>query len=227
MQVKKFLKSYLKDNKKAQVFLVCTVIITIYMLSFITIIYELNVNQYSRQAEITEFQAAYENFKTESDNFIHGMIANYSSVVTIIDSNATANTYLQNWLDFAEGQLFETGFFAVFEINSLLVAKGNGYVSLIADIDLFMECNYMTIDTQLLYSYRYTLTYTNTATEAIISFYYDTSLSTNYIGYGTVTVNAAATTTNYNGTYIYGTPLVGGDVVQGITNNQILVILTV
>ena len=227
MQIKKSLKSYLNSDKKAQVFLVCTVIITIYMLSFITIIYELNVNQYSRQAEITEFQAAYENFKTETDNFIFGMIANYSSVVTIIDSNATANTYLQNWLDFAEGQLFETGYFAVFEINNLIVAKGNGYVSITADIDLFMECNYMTIDTQLLYSYRYTITYTNTAIEAIINFYYDTNLETNFIGYATVTVNAVATTTFYNGTYTYAAPLVGGDIVQGITNDQILVILTV
>lgn len=217
----------LKDNKSGQIFLVCTVIITIYMLSFITIVYELNVNQYSRNTEIAEFQSSYENFRTETEGFMKGMIANYSSIVTVIDSDATATQYLQNWLDFSERQLLEKGYFAVFQINSLSLAKADGFISLDVDFDLYMECNYMTIDTNLPYSYLYTVSYTNTATTAIVSFSYDFNTVTNNIGYATVTINGAPTTNLYNGSYIYGTPLVAGDVILAITEDQIEVTLTV
>ena len=155
------------------------------------------------------------------------MIANYSSPVTVIDSDATATQYLQNWLDFSERQLLEKGYFAVFEINSLSLTKADGLISLDVDFDIYLECNYMTIDSNLPYSYLYTLSYTNTATTAIVSFSYDFNAITNNIGYATVTINGAPTTNLYNGSYIYSSPLVGGDVVLAITEDQIEVTLTV
>ena len=133
----------LKNNRKAQIFLVCTIIITIYMLSFITIVYELNFTQYSRTTEITEFKATYENLKTETGAFMKGMLANYSQIATLIDSNITAGTYLQNWLDFVEAQIVAKGYFVVLEINEIVpvtlpieIAKGDGYTSIRANVDI-------------------------------------------------------------------------------------------
>jgi len=228
------LKKNLRKNNKAQIFLICTIIITIYMLSFITIIYELNVTQYSRTTELNEFQATYDNFKTETNAFMNGMLANYSQIATVIDSNITAGTILQNWLDFAESQILTKGYFAVLEINEIVpvtlpieVVKGNGFISIRANIDIYLECNYLSIDTELQYDNRYTIEYTNTATTTIINFYYETNYGTNYIGYADVTINGSAATNYYNGTYIYNTPVVATDVIQGITPEQIIVSLTV
>jgi len=228
------IKKNLKKKNKAQIFLICTIIITIYMLSFITIVYELNVTQYSRTTELAEFQATYDNLKTETNAFMKGMLTNYSQIATVIDSNITAGTILQNWLDFAESQILAKGYFAILEINEIVpvtlpieVAKGNGFVSIRANINIYLECNYLTIDTELQYDYRYTIEYTNTATTTVINFYYVTSYGITYLGYADVTVNTLATTNYYNGTYVYNVPAVATDVIQGITPEQIIVSLTV
>lgn len=233
MKQNKF-KQFLKDNKKGQIFLVCTVIMTIYMLSFINIVYELNRTQYTEEIAVNEFQATFDNFRTETDEYVISMLANFSQPATIIDSNATAGTILQSWLDFAEIQMLSKGYIAVFEIDELIPAvlpielvSTNGRMSFRGDIDVYMECNYMSIVTQLSYSVNYTLVYTNTATNAIIDFYYETVFGINYLGYSQVTVNAAATTDLYNGTYIYSAPLAPGDIVVGVSAEQVIVTLTV
>ncbi|MFW9923055.1 MAG: hypothetical protein ACFFDW_07170 [Candidatus Thorarchaeota archaeon] len=231
--MKQRFNKYLK-NKRGQVFLVCTVIIIIYMLSFITIVYELNLTQFSKNTEIKDFQSSYENFKTETSNFMKSMLANYSQITTIIDSNATAGQLLEDWLNFAEQQMFAKGYFAVFEINEIIpittpieLVKGNGFLSITANIDVYLECNYLSIDVELQNYFRYELSYTNTATTAEINFYYVTLLNTIYMGYSQVTVNSLATLNLNNGTYIYSSPLVATDVVEGITSDQIIVTLVV
>jgi hypothetical protein len=228
------IKRFLKDNRKGQIFLVCAVIMTIYMLSFINIVYELNRTQYTEELEINEFQAAFDNFRTETDAYVITMLANFSQPATIIDSDTTAGLILQDWLDFAAVQMLAKGYIAVFEIDELIpgvqpveLINVNGVVSFRGDIDVYMECNYMSIVTQLSYDISYTLTYTNTATNAIIDFYVDTTLEINYLGYAQVTVNAGPTVDLFNGTYIYSAPLVGGDVVVGISPEQVIVTLTV
>jgi hypothetical protein len=233
MKKNKF-KQFLKDNKKGQIFLVCTVIMTIYMLSFINIVYELNRTQYTEELEINEFQAAFDNFRTETDSYVINMLANFSQPATIIDSNLTAGTILQSWLDFAEIQMVSKGYIAIFEIDELIPAvlpvelvSTNGRMSFTGDIDVYMECNYMSIEIQLSYNIDYILTYTNTASNAIIDFYSDSIHGINYLGYSQVTVNAAATIDLFNGTYIYGTPLAPGDVVVGVSPEQIIVTLNV
>lgn len=207
---------------------------TIYMLSFINIVYELNRTQYTEELEINEFQATFDNFRSETNAYVISMLANFSQPATIIDSNTTAGIILQSWLDFAEVQMLGKGYIAVFEIDELIPAvlpvelvSTNGRMSFRGDIDVYMECNYMSIVTQLSYSVNYTLAYTNTATNAIIDFYYETAFGITYIGYSQVTVNAAATTDLYNGTYIYTAPLAPGDIVIGVSVEQVIVTLTV
>ena len=228
------IKQFMKDNKRGQIFLVCAIIMTIYMLSFINIVYELNRTQYTEGLEIEEFQATFDNFRTETNTYVISMLANFSQPATIIDSNITAGLILQDWLDFAEVQMLSKGYIAVFEIDELIPAvlpvelvSANGRMSFRGDIDVFMECNYMSIETQLSYNINYTLVYTNTATNAIIDFYYETVYGITYLGYSQVTVNAAATADLYNGTYIYSAPLVPGDVVLGVSAEEVLVTLNV
>lgn len=228
------IKQFMKDKKRGQIFLVCAVIMTIYMLSFINIVYELNRTQYTEGLEIEEFQATFDNFRTETNAYVISMLANFSQPATIIDSNTTAGLILQDWLDFAEVQMLSKGYIAVFEIDELIPAvlpvelvSINGHMSFRGDIDVYMECNYMSIVTQLSYNIDYTLTYTNTATNVIIDFYYDTVFGITYLGYSQVTVNAAATTDLYNGTYLYTAPLAPGDVVIGVSAEQVIVTLNV
>ncbi|MCK5046373.1 MAG: hypothetical protein KAS22_07325, partial [Candidatus Heimdallarchaeota archaeon] len=91
------IKQFMKDNKRGQIFLVCAVIMTIYMLSFINIVYELNRTQYTEGLEIEEFQSAFDNFRTETNDYVISMLANFSQPATIIDSNTTAGLILQDW----------------------------------------------------------------------------------------------------------------------------------
>ncbi|MGC9778273.1 MAG: hypothetical protein HZR80_03435 [Candidatus Heimdallarchaeota archaeon] len=226
-------KGILKGKRKGQIFLVCTVIMIIYMLSFVNIIYELNKTQYTKAIDTQEFQAAYENFKTETNNFVIAMLANYSLITTVIDSNATAGTILQNWLDFAEMQMISKGYVAVFEIDEIvpvilpiLLANVNGRLTFIGDVDVYMESNYMTIDTQFSFNLNYTISYVNTAINAIIEFSSQSLLGISYIGYAQVTINGLPTTNLNNGTYIYSAPLAPGDIIQGVTAEQIIVIRT-
>ncbi|MCK5299222.1 MAG: hypothetical protein KAJ76_09965, partial [Candidatus Heimdallarchaeota archaeon] len=116
------IKQFMKDNKRGQIFLVCAVIMTIYMLSFINIVYELNRTQYTEGLEIEEFQSAFDNFRTETNDYVISMLANFSQPATIIDSNTTAGLILQDWLDFAEVQMLGKGYIAVFEIDELIPA---------------------------------------------------------------------------------------------------------
>ncbi len=236
MKMKRILnrRKSLKDNTKGQVFLVCTVIIIIYMLSFISIVYELNQSQYNRTSDINEFTAAYNNFKTETDLFIISLIANYTQPGSIITTRAIAGQIIQNWLDFAELQMLQKGYVAVFEIDPYIspaipvdLITANGQIGFRGNIDVYMESNYMSIDVRFSYSLDYTLSYVNTATTALIQFTQETVYGDNLIGYAEVTVNAGATTAFYNGTYLYGAPLVGGDTVVGTTPEQIIVTLTI
>jgi len=110
MNKKKSFLAKLQSSKKGQIFLVCTVIIIIYLLSFISIVFELNKNQYSQNVEINDIINAYENFKIETQDFMLGMLANYSLPATLIDSNVTAASFLQDWLDFAERQMIARGY---------------------------------------------------------------------------------------------------------------------
>ncbi|NHJ84146.1 MAG: hypothetical protein FK734_01705 [Asgard group archaeon] len=220
----------LKQNKRAQIFLVCTVIMTIYMLSFVNIVYELNVQQYNKTIETDEFEAAFDNLRTETNDFIISMMANFSQPTTIITSNIIAGQILQNWLDFAQQQIVSKGYVAVLEIDDIIpttlpveLLNQNGRIAFTGTIDVYMECNYMTIDTQFNYEIEYLVSYTNTATEAIIDVYYNSLVGSSYIGYAIVTVNAASTTSYYNGSYIYPAPLVGGDTIQCTTPEQILI----
>lgn len=225
-------KKNLNKRKKAQIFLVCTIIITIYMLSFITIVYELNVNQYSRTTELTEFQATYDNLKTETDAFIKGLLANYTLPTSVIADEIDAGAVLQTWLDFAEARILAKGYFAVLEINEIVpvtqpiaIGNGDGFASIQANIDIYMECNYLSIDTEFQYNYLYTMD--ASVGSSLISVYYTSIYGVNYIGYADVTVNGAATTNLYDGTYTYSAPLVAGDVIQAITPEQIIITLTV
>ncbi|MBN1331135.1 MAG: hypothetical protein JXA54_16810 [Candidatus Heimdallarchaeota archaeon] len=224
----------LKDNTKGQVFLVCTVIIIIYMLSFISIVYELNQNQYNRTSDINKFTASYNNFKTETDSFITSLIANYTQPGSIIVTNATAGQIIQNWLDFAEEQMIQKGYVAIFEINQYIspaipveLVTTNGRIGFRGNIDVYMKSNYMSIDVQFSYNCNFTLSYVNTATSALIQFTHQTVYSENFIGYAEVTVNAGLTINLYNGTYLFGAPLVSGDTVVGTTENQIIVNLDI
>jgi len=224
----------LKDNTNGQIFLVCTVIIIIYMLSFISIIYELNQSEYNRTSDISEFTATYNNFKTETDLFITSLLANYTQLGSIITTNATAGQIIQNWLDFAEQQMLQKGYVAVFEIDQYIspaipveLVTANGRIGFRGDIDVYMESNYMSIDVQFSYNWNYTISYVNTATTALIQFNHQTVYSEILIGYAEVTVNAGATVDLYNGSYLFGAPLVGGDTVVGTTTDQIIVTLVV
>ncbi|NHJ48057.1 MAG: hypothetical protein FK733_09740 [Asgard group archaeon] len=227
------MKSILKKNwkdRKGQIFLVCTVIITIYLLSFINIIYELNVNQYTETTTVEEFEAAYQNFKTETNGYVTSLLANYTQPGSIIATNATAGQLLQSWLDFAELQMISRGYIAIFEINEIIpttvpveLVSSNGFVGFRGLIDIYMECNYLSIDTQFSYDMNYTLSYVNTATNALIEFSFGSLSGIEYLGYATVTVNAAPTTSYNNGTYLAAAPLVGGDVIEATTADQIIV----
>ncbi|NHJ31987.1 MAG: hypothetical protein FK732_03910 [Asgard group archaeon] len=228
------IKQFMRDNKKGQIFLVCAVIMTIYMLSFINIVFELNRTQYTEGIEIREFQATFDNFRTETNDFVVNMLANFSQPATIIDSNITAGIILQNWLDFSEVQMLGKGYIAVFDIDEIIpgvlpveLVSANGRMSFRGDIDVFMECNYMSIVTQLSFNFSYSLTYTNTATNAIIDFYYETVLGITYLGYSQVTVNAAPTIDLFNGTYIHSAPLAPADIVVGTSADQVIVTLNV
>ncbi|MHA1186660.1 MAG: hypothetical protein ACTSSK_07270 [Candidatus Heimdallarchaeota archaeon] len=229
MNKKKSFLAKLQSSKKGQIFLVCTVIIIIYLLSFISIVFELNKNQYSQNVEINDIINAYENFKIETQDFMLGMLANYSLPATLIDSNVTAASFLQDWLDFAERQMIARGYIAIFEIDQISapepiqIVNINGKMAITADIDVLLENNYLTIDTQLAFYFDYSITYLNTATNGYITLSYQDASSQNYVGYAEVTVNGGATINLYNGTYIYSAPLAPGDVIQCITAEQIIV----
>jgi hypothetical protein len=228
--VSPLLKKKLLKDRKGQIFLVCTVIITIYMLSFINIVYELNVTQYTEINAIEEFEDVYQNFRTETNNYIISLLANFSQPGSIITTNAIAGQLLQDWLDFAELQMFSKGYIAIFEIDEIIpitlpveLVNANGRLGFRGDIDVYLESSYMSIDTQFSYNMNYTLAYVNTATNALIEFSLQTLTGIEYIGYATVTVNAGATTSYYNGTYLAGAPLVGGDTIEATTEEQIIV----
>ncbi|MHA1125669.1 MAG: hypothetical protein ACTSO7_08430 [Candidatus Heimdallarchaeota archaeon] len=227
---KKSFLAKLKSSKRGQIFLVCTVIIIIYMLSFITIIFELNKNQYTQIVETKDIENAFENFKVETNNFMLGMLANYSLPATLIDSNATASIFLQDWLDFAEKQMIARGYIAIFEIDEIVpvtlpieIVKINGRMAIRAYIDVMLANNYLTIDTQLVCYYNYSTTYVNTATNGYITLYCEDSYNQNFVGYAEVTVNGATTANLYNGTYVYSAPLAPGDVIQCVTTDQIII----
>ncbi len=229
MNKKKSFLAKLQSSKKGQIFLVCTVIIIIYLLSFISIVFELNKNQYSQNVEINDIINAYENFKIETQDFMLGMLANYSLPATLIDSNVTAASFLQDWFDFAERQMIARGYIAIFEIDQISapepiqIVKINGKMAITANIDVLLENNYLTIDRSLTFYFDYSTTYLNTATNGYITLSYQDASSQNYVGYAEVTVNGAATINLYNGTYIYSAPLAPGDVIQCITAEQIIV----
>jgi hypothetical protein len=227
--MKKLLKTNLK-NKKGQIFLVCTVIITIFLLSFMNIIYELNVNQYTQQNAVKEFEANYQNFRSETNDFVISLMANFSQPGSIIVSDVIAGQLLQNWLDFAELQMISRGYIAIFEINEIIptvqpveLVNVNGRIGFLGLIDVYMESSYMTIDTQFSYNINYTLSYVNTATNALIEFTLETLTGIEYLGYATVTVNAGPTTSFNNGTYLASAPLVGGDTIEATTVDQLIV----
>ncbi|NHJ40391.1 MAG: hypothetical protein FK731_10200 [Asgard group archaeon] len=222
-------KKTFKD-KKGQIFLVCTIIIAIYMLSFISIIYELNVAQYSETNAVKEFENSFQNFRTETNNFVISLLANFSQPASIITSDAIAGQLLQDWLNFAELQMISKGYIAIFDIDEIIpittpveLVNVNGRLGFRGTIDVYLECSYMSIDTQFNYNMNYTLSYVNTATNALIEFSLQTLTGIEYLGYATVTVNAGATTNYYNGTYLASAPLVGGDTIQATTTEQIIV----
>jgi len=221
----------LTKEKKGQIFLVCTVIIIIYMLSFIGIVYELNVRQYTKTIETQNFEAAFENFQTESTQFVHSLMANYSQPLTIIVSNATAIQLMTDWLTFAEQQFSLRGYTAVLEIDQTVVpfqlVKANGFIGFQGRIAVYVSCSYETIDTQFTYEVNYTLSYVNQPTYALIELSYQSSEGISLIGFADITVNGAPTTNYYNGTYYYSAPLVATDTVQAITDDQIIVTLIV
>jgi hypothetical protein len=224
----------LKSNKRGQIFLVCTVVMIIYMLSFINILYELNLNQFTQSADTAEFEATFDNFRVETDQIIKGLLANYSQPGSVITTNSTAAQILDEWLTFSEKQVLKHGYIGIFEIDEIIpvslpieLVKANGYLSIRCNIDVYMECSYSSIEIQLQYFYYYALEYTNTATNALIDFYYNDTTITNYIGYAEVTVNALPTTSLFNGTYIHSAPLVATDTIEGITQEQIIVSLTI
>jgi len=222
----KLFKKLLKE-KKGEIFLVCTIIIIIYMLSFIGILYELNVKQYNKTIEVQDFEAAFSNFQTETNNFVKSLLANYSQPLTIIVSNATAVQLMTNWLTFAEQQLALRGYTAVFAVEQtvepFLLRKANGFIGLQGRISVYLSCTYETIDTQFRYNINYTLSFTNQPTYALIELMGHSTSGDFYIGYAEVTVNGGATTSYYNGTYYYSAPLVATDTIQAITNEQIIV----
>lgn len=227
---KKSFLAKLQSSKKGQIFLVCTVIIIIYLLSFISIVFELNKTQYSQTVEINDIKNAYENFRIETKDYMLGMLANYSLPATLIDSNATAGSFLQDWLDFAEKQMIARGYIAIFEIDEIIpttlpieIVNINGRASIRAYIDVLLENNYLTIDTQLIYYFSYSSTYINTATNGYITLSYDNSYDQNFVGYADVRVNGAVTVNLYNGTYVYSAPLAPGDIIQCTTSEQIIV----
>lgn len=200
------------------------------MLSFISIVYELNVTQYSETNAVEEFENAYQNFRTETNNFVFSLLANFSQPTSVITSDAIAGQLLQDWLDFAELQMIGKGYIAIFEIDEIIpittpveLVNVNGRLGFRGTVDVYMESSYMSIDTQFNYNINYTLSYVNTATNALIEFSFQTLTGTEYIGYATVTVNAGATTNYYNGTYLAAAPLVGGDTILAITDEQIIV----
>jgi hypothetical protein len=230
--LRSFIKK-IKSAKRGQIFLVCTVIIVIYLLSFISIVFELNKTQYSQTIEINNMNNAFENFKTETGDYMKGMLANYSLPATLIDSNVTAATFLQAWLDFAEKQMVSNGYMAIFEIdqitpiNPIEVVQVNGRMSIEAYIDVLLASNYLTIDTQLSYYFSYETTYVNTVTNGYITLTLDDGANINNLGYAEVTVNGGTTVNLYNGTYVYSAPLGAGDVIECTTIEQIIVTRTV
>jgi hypothetical protein len=100
-------------------------------------------------------------------------------------------------------------------------------MAITAYIDVLLENNYLTIDTQLICYFDYTTTYVNSATNGYITLSYQDSYTQSYLGYAEVTVNGGATTNLFNGTYIYSAPLAPGDVIQCTTSEQIIVTRTV
>jgi len=204
------------------------------MLSFINIVFELNQNQYAQTVAIDDIKNAFENFKIETNDFMLGMLANYSLPATLIDSNATASTFLQDWLDFAEKQMVARGYIAIFEIDEIVpitlpieIVKINGRMSVRAYIDVLLANNYLTIDRQLICYYNYSTTYINSATNSFITLYYEDSYDQNFVGYADVTVNGLPTANFYNGTYVFSAPLAPGDVIQCVTAEQIIITRTV
>lgn len=204
------------------------------MLSFINIVFELNQNQYAQTVAIDDIKNAFENFKIETNDFMLGMLANYSLPATLIDSNATASTFLQDWLDFAEKQMVARGYIAIFEIDEIIpttlpieIVKINGRMAVRANIDVLLANNYLTIDRQLFFYYNYSTTYINSATNGFINLYYEDNYDQNFVGYADVTVNGLPTGNFYNGTYVYSAPLAPGDVIQCVTAEQIIITRTV
>jgi hypothetical protein len=192
------------------------------------------VNQYTETTATEEFEASYQNFRTETNDFVISLIANYTQPGSYITTNAIAGQLLQNWLDFSELQMVSRGYIAIFEINEIVpittpveLVTANGFVGFRGYIDVYMECNYLSIDTQFVYEMNYTLTYVNTASNALIEFAFRSLYGLEYLGYATVTVNAAPTLNYNNGTYLAAAPLVGGDVVEATTQDQIIVTLVV
>ena len=233
MKFKRMKNNQKNDKKKGQIFLVCTIIIIIYMLSFIGVIYELNAYQYTQAIEMEKFQSTYENFETETNNFVLALTANATQPGTIITSNAVAAQFLQDWLDFAEKEIITKGYAAFFDIDELSptlpveIVNVNTRVGFRANIDVYMKSNYMTIDTQFSYNFNYIISYVNTATNARITFRFENQFGVKYIGYAIVTVNNLATTDWNNGTYIYSSPLVAGNIIRAISLEQIRVRYTV
>jgi len=130
--------------------------------------------------------------------------------------------------------MIQKGFVAVFELDEIVpvvlpveLVTSNGRIGFRGDIDVYMECNYMSIEVQWKYNFNYTLTYVNTATTALIEFSCQTIYSVNLLGYAQVTVDGGPTTNFYNGTYLYGTPLTGGETIQATSTEQIIVTLIV
>ncbi|MBD3189855.1 MAG: hypothetical protein GF308_04390 [Candidatus Heimdallarchaeota archaeon] len=208
-RTRNFFKINAWSNKKGQIFLVCTVIMTIYMLSFINIIYELNEKQFSYSPETTELEELYDNFIMETEDLLENLLINYTQPTSTMDE-AAATQYLQNWLDFIEARFIRRGYLAVIEIdpvNSLDLSSGNSYESIECYLNIYLESNYLTIETQLQSKFNYSLIYTpNPGVDASVTFFYETLTERFYIGYGSVAINGQPTTDYFNGTYYYNLP---------------------
>ncbi|TFG01481.1 MAG: hypothetical protein EU542_06890 [Promethearchaeota archaeon] len=236
MQDKKQLIHVIKrlgKKKRGEVFLVCTVVMIIYMLSFISVIYELNQTQYDQQTDTAEFEEAYHNFYVETKQFMHSLLANYSQPGSIITDDITAGQILDQWLEFSEQQMTERGYFASFEINwitpgqPLEITEGDGFISIYCLIDVFLACNYLTIETQIETDLIYQLNYSNLVADALITFYYETIIERVYLGYSTVEVNGSPTESWLNGTYYHSSLLGAGDNIVATASNGIIVSSTV
>ncbi|MEA2071407.1 MAG: hypothetical protein U9O98_08965 [Asgard group archaeon] len=220
----------IKKGKRGQIFLVCTIIIIIYMLSFINVVYELNESQYTRPLQIAEFENTYQNFKTETRALIHTVLVNYTQPGTVITGNFSASQIVDQWLIYAEDRMLEKGYNAQFEIIPLLpptlpvrVAKGNGYASILCNISIYMTCNYLTIDTELHIYHNYEIDYQNSTTFSSIILEYENIYNKGYEGYANVTINGIPAENLYNGTYLHSSPLGSGDIIQAITNENVII----